>query len=98
MRCRHCRRRPMTRPRRLCWSCFYSPEIRDRYGPASKFGRRGEGNFNRDVPLADQPTEAPPGSAEKIEVMAERVKLRVAVFHPDDAPLPLPAPEIRKAA
>jgi hypothetical protein len=48
--------------------------------------------------LADQPTEAPPGSAEKIAVMAERVKLRVAVFHPEDAPLPLPALEVRKAA
>jgi hypothetical protein len=64
----------------------------------SSFGRRGEGNFYRDVPLAEEPTDAPPGSDAKIEVMAERVRLRVAVFHPEDAPLPLAALAVRKAA
>jgi len=35
--------------------------------------------------LAAQPTDALPGTAEKIEVMRERKRRRLAIFHPDDA-------------
>ena len=41
MLCRHCNRRPSNRPRGLCWTCYYTPGLRDQYPSTSKFGRRG---------------------------------------------------------
>jgi len=41
MTCRHCQRAPVSRPRGLCWGCYYTPTIRDLYPSVSKFGRRG---------------------------------------------------------
>jgi hypothetical protein len=39
----------------------------------------------RELPLADRPTAAPPGSPEKVLVMAARARAGRAVFHPGDA-------------
>ena len=47
--CRHCRRRPITRPRRLCWGCFYTPQVRPLYPPvpAAESGRLGGTNSRK---------------------------------------------------
>jgi len=86
-RCRHCRdpRKLITRPRGLCWHCYYTPGVRDQYPSASKFGVRGVANLgHRNAPLPE-PTTAMPGSPEKIAVMEERALRGEQVFHPDDA-------------
>ena len=44
--CRHCRKCAVTRPRGLCWVCYYTPGVKDLYaaqiptsGLASRFGQ-----------------------------------------------------------
>lgn len=41
--CRHCRRRNIRRPRRLCGVCFYTPAVRALYPPMgyAEAGRMG---------------------------------------------------------
>ena len=87
MSCRHCQRAAISRPRQLCWTCYYTPGIRERYPSTSKYGRRGEGNFYGRVPLPPFPTQAPPGSPEKIALLSQRAQQRTELFHPNDAPL-----------
>ncbi len=87
MLCRHCNKRPVCRPRRLCWHCFYAPGVRDLYPSTSKFGRRGPGNFHGNVPLPPFPTAALPGSPEKIAILEQRAQQRQELFHPEDATL-----------
>ena len=84
MLCRHCDRNPVTRSRGLCWSCFYSPGVRERYPPDSKTNR-GLGMSRKR--LACKPTDAIPGSPEKIRVLMERVARGEELFHEDDADL-----------
>ena len=43
--CRHCRRSGVNRPRGLCWTCYYTPGVRELYPSGSKYARRGVGNF-----------------------------------------------------
>lgn len=85
MCCKHCHEAPVSRPRGLCWACYYRPGVREQYGPVNKYGRRGEGNFYGEVPLPPEPTAAVPGSAAKIAVLAERARRKLALFHPRDA-------------
>jgi len=85
MICRHCGRAKVNRPRGLCWSCYYAPGVRDRYPSTSKFARRGEGNFNGNPDLPPTPTDARPGSPEKIAILAERARMKQSLWHPDDA-------------
>lgn len=85
MVCQHCQQAPISRPRRLCWACYYTPGVRDRYPSTSKFGRRGIGNFNGRAPLPAAPTGATPGSTEKVAVLEERARLKQSLWHPEDA-------------
>jgi hypothetical protein len=83
--CRHCGRSKVNRPRGLCWTCYYAPGVKDLYPSTSKYARRGVGNFNGNAPLAPIPTTAAPGTAEKLEVLAQRARNRQALWHPLDA-------------
>jgi hypothetical protein len=85
MICRHCHSVRANRPRGLCWSCYYSPGVRDTYPSTSKFGRRGVGNFNRRTNLPPCPTHALPGTLEKVAVLEQRAQLGVSLWHPLDA-------------
>jgi hypothetical protein len=85
MICRHCHHSPVSRPRGLCWTCYYRPGVRELYPSTSKFGQRGLGNFNGNVPLPAFPTEAIPGSPEKVAILQERARLKQGLWHPDDA-------------
>ena len=94
--CKHCRTNKVNRPRGLCWSCYYTPGVKDQHPSTSKYARRGVGNFNGNAPVAPVPTSAAPGTVEKLEVMAMRAKLKQALWHPLDAqfagdPTPLTA-------
>jgi len=81
MLCRHCHLTRVSRPRGLCWSCFYSPGVRERYPPARCF------EPSRRRRPADAPTQALPGSLEKIRILAERWASNQELFHPEDVTL-----------
>jgi hypothetical protein len=85
MWCRHCAQAPVSRPRGLCWTCYYLPGVRDQYPVkyvAPRFGD-GYGQF----PLPPAPTRARPGSSEKVQVLHRRAFLRCQLWHPLDARL-----------
>lgn len=84
--CRHCERVPANRPRGLCWTCYYSPGVRERYPSTSKFARRGLGNFNG-LSSLPPPTEALPGTPEKVAVLENRALLHQELWNPLDAPM-----------
>jgi hypothetical protein len=56
MLCRHCGRVRASRPRGLCWSCYYTQGVRELFPSTSKFARRGVDDFNGKVPLPPAPT------------------------------------------
>jgi hypothetical protein len=85
MICRHCNRVPVNRPRGLCWSCYYTPGVRDLYPSTSKFARRGVANFCGQAAKPAEPTEALPGTPEKVAVLEERARQGQALWHPADA-------------
>jgi hypothetical protein len=87
MLCRHCNAHKANRPRGLCWTCYYTPGVREKFPSTSKFARRGVNDFNGRVALPAAPTEAPPGSPEKVAILIERARLRQALWHPQDAPM-----------
>lgn len=91
MICRHCSQAKVNRPRGLCWSCYYKPGVRDQYPSTSKYARRGVGNFCGTPPVPSVATAAQPGSAEKIAILAERARLKLSLWHPDDASVAPPA-------
>ncbi len=86
--CRHCKKRTATRPRGLCWVCFSTKGVRDQYpsptGDAMQAAavKKGTRKVERLLP---EPTDAPPGSEEKIRVLQERWRLGQQLKHPDDA-------------
>lgn len=85
MLCRHCGKEKVNRPRCLGWKCFYSPGVRDLYPPTSKFARKGvaDGWFlGRPLP---EPTDAVPGTPEKLAVLERRAAAGQQLFHPHDA-------------
>lgn len=87
--CRHCRLGKVTRPRGLCWVCYYAPGVRELYGPprpeTAKFAGRGTPDTAGDRPPAAAPTTAPPGTPEKLAVLEARAQDGVRLFHPADA-------------
>ena len=83
--CRHCRKTRANRPRGLCWSCYYAPGVKDRYPSTSKYAKRGVGNITGVQPLPAKPTEAVPGSAEKVAVLEARAAAGESLWHPQDA-------------
>jgi hypothetical protein len=87
MICRHCNKVRSNRPRGLCWSCYYKPGVREQYPSTSKFARRGVSDFNGLATPAAQPTQAAPGTPEKVDVLAERARLGLSLWHPHDAPM-----------
>src|SRR5262249_21075557 len=85
MLCRHCQKVKSNRPRGLCWSCYYRPGVRDLYPSTSKFARRGVADFNGRHRLPEEPTDAAPGSEEKIQILMQRAERGEALWHPLDA-------------
>jgi hypothetical protein len=87
--CRHCRKGKANRPRGLCWTCYYTPGLRDLYPSTSKFGRAAIGGGARVrfyAPMPARPTSAPGGSPEKLDVLSKRALAGEALFHPADSP------------
>lgn len=81
--CRHCGRGTVCRPRGLCWPCYYSPGVRERYTSGSRYARRGVPARRGNRPLP-KPTAAAPGSAGKLVVLIERAAAGQRLWHPAD--------------
>jgi hypothetical protein len=86
MLCRHCQRTQSNRPRGLCWSCYYTPGVREQYPSQSKYGQRGLDDFYGPAARPPAPTGALPGTPEKIAILQQRALLRQSLWHPEDAP------------
>jgi hypothetical protein len=82
--CRHCGAENVNRPRGLCWSCYYTPGVRQLYPSAARPHGHGVTRPHDARPLPDHPTTALPGSPEKIAVLEQRAALGVALWHPLD--------------
>jgi hypothetical protein len=93
MLCRHCQKTKANRPRGLCWSCYYTPGVREQFPSTSKFARRGVRDFNGKTRMPE-PTSALPGTLEKVAVLAERARLGLSLWHPLDARLESAAPSL----
>lgn len=76
--CEACGRSRYIQARRMCKKCYLMSL--GKYAHQAIYESVGEVT---DMP--DQPTQAMPGSKEKIAVMRERVAKRQVCFHPDDA-------------
>ena len=87
MLCKHCQKASVSRPRGLCWSCYYAPGVRDLHPSTSRYARRGLDDFNGRVSLPPFPTGALPGSPEKVAILEQRARQRQALWHPQDAPM-----------
>lgn len=87
--CRHCEKCGVNRPRGLCWSCYYKPEIKALYGAgslsakAAMYARIGVGLSYEGEPT--EPTDALPGTEEKIVILASRAEKGLGLHHPKDA-------------
>ena len=83
--CRHCRdaKRPVNRPRGLCWYCFYTPGVKELYPTFAP--RSSVGIFRAGFPAPPIPTTAAPGTPEKLAVLEKRARDGQHVFHPADA-------------
>jgi hypothetical protein len=90
MKCRHCHRAPVSRPRALCWKCFYTPGVRDRYPTLNKYAQQGIADFYGRGHPPSAPTSALPGTPEKVAVLMKRAQLRQSLWHAKDARLDSP--------
>jgi hypothetical protein len=97
MICRHCQEARVSRPRGLCWRCFYTPGLRDIYPLASKLGQGGRADFYGRAPPPAFPTQALPGTPEKIALLGERARLQQSLWHPDDATFADQMPALQQA-
>lgn len=79
--CIHCNRGSVSRPRGLCWTCYYTPGVKDQHPSTSKYASRGVGTSGN---KPCQPTTALPGTDEKIAVLAQRVANGECLWHPLD--------------
>lgn len=94
--CRHCNRERFNQGRQLCWSCWSDESVRALY--PMRLGEGAGGNRNHGGWDSEagggfrepaEPTDAAPGSEEKIEILAARFKAGVCLWHKKDARIDL---------
>ena len=89
MLCLHCKGDRYLHRRGLCWSCYYRKGVRHLYPSTSKFAHRGVGtgnNANEAPSTLPAPTDATPGSPEKVAVLQYRAQNGQQLWHPLDCP------------
>jgi len=82
--CRHCGGRA-NRPRGLCWTCYNTPGIRERYQSLSRYGKWGQGAITTGRLTMPEPTDTLPGTAAKLAVLMARASASQLLWHPRDA-------------
>jgi len=87
--CRHCAKPIVNTTRRgLCAGCYNTRLIRDQYpapSPTACGTYRGIDHGNKQGELPE-PTEALPGSPEKLQVLMRRARRGEKLFHAKDRP------------
>lgn len=59
--CRHCGERKVNRPRGLCWGCYYTPGVKEKYPVTCKTAPRGEPTeAELEAMIAEQMANLPP--------------------------------------
>jgi hypothetical protein len=99
-KCRRCKLRRTVYSRGLCSNCYYHSGQREQFPLDPKVKAKGanrglgigygaedeeKGKEPYSPPLPPEPTDALPGTEEKIEVMRERARLGFQLHHPRDA-------------
>lgn len=85
-KCPHCKTcKPAHGRRGLCWGCSRKPAVRAIYPVDARYARRGTGAANKRELPTPEPTGELTGTEAKIAVLAERVRLGLSLWHPDDA-------------
>lgn len=80
--CVYCKLRLSCRPRGLCWACYYTPEIRAQIPISnSKYAKRDEPYYRGEDPT---PTNAKPGTPEKMKVLEYRANNGLGLFNSKD--------------
>ena len=87
--CRYCTRKLARRPYQLCIRCYLTQKIRQLFEPEFEHERLVQQSGSYSLPQAgltipSEPTDARPGTDEKIRVFSERVDKGEHLFHPDD--------------
>lgn len=82
--CRHCHVKKANRARGLCSGCYRKFWAQYELVPMPGNRQGVTPDFNGQAPLPDEPTSAWPGGEEKMKVLVERARLRLALHHPDD--------------
>lgn len=77
--CRHCEREDLCKKRGLCKRCYNNPRIRKRYPVPAKYVE-----YTTVPNLPDEPTQAQPGSEEKMQILERRMRAGTQLFHPMD--------------
>jgi hypothetical protein len=83
--CRHCGLYAANRHRGLCWTCYQDRAVRALYPSSNPDWYGGGRDVNGGYALPPGPTDALPGTPEKWRAFRERIRLCVALHHPDDA-------------
>jgi hypothetical protein len=84
--CVRCGRVKHLRPRDLCFICYYIPGVREQYQerPARQ-ARTGLGTGKAPRKRSPSPTDALPGTPEKVAVLEQRAAAGLLLWHPADA-------------
>lgn len=87
--CRHCGRTLTIRSRGLCQTCFDKPGIREKYphlpSPFNAYLSRPGHRLTGAAANDPNPTDAVPGSSEKMAVLEFRASNGYELFHPEDS-------------
>lgn len=90
--CRHCGLKAVNRPKGLCWTCYYRPGVAALYPSTSVFARRGHANGCHQPAPPARPTDAEPGSEDKLAVLESRAARGEGLWHPRDTVYSAPVP------
>lgn len=84
--CQHCQIRKITRARGLCFRCSTDAAIRNLYPSRNKYARDPDAMDREDYEPSPcpEPTDALPGTRDKVAVLRERMAARVALWHEGD--------------
>jgi hypothetical protein len=81
--CRNCHAHKANRPRGLCWTCYYTPGVRESQPTRSKYAPGG-GDFSGDAPPPATRTPWEPGSRFKVAALALRAALKQSLWNARD--------------
>ena len=83
--CRHCNRKPVNRPRSLCWGCYGRRGVRDLYpAETNQHGAARGVGLSTGPGQRCEPTPVPPGP-ERVAILAARAAAGQELHHAADA-------------